>query len=136
VSEIDDLRAQRDRLVAAGRNLLGLLEGVGQETEWRDGEQTDRVFAWYEFDELRAALGIDNPQALPPTEASSSVALQCSQANEPVTCQNCGSAAFMSKDLERAIGVASSLPEGANFCTQCKFTWRPASALNQVAEEK
>ncbi len=37
--------------------IINILRKVGEETQWRDKEQTDRVFAWYEFDDLRAALG-------------------------------------------------------------------------------
>lgn len=54
------LMGQLDKAKAvenAARGLLKLLEDVGNETEWRDKSQTDRVYAWYEFDELREALG-------------------------------------------------------------------------------
>jgi hypothetical protein len=45
-----------DELLAAAQDLVKLLEDVGEKTEWRDGVQTDRVFAWFEFDALRAAI--------------------------------------------------------------------------------
>lgn len=39
------------------RKVIDLLREVGDETGWRDKDETDRVYAWYEFDDLRAALG-------------------------------------------------------------------------------
>jgi hypothetical protein len=50
------------RLDSAARNLMKLLEDVGNETQWKDGQQSDRVFAWYEFDEIRRALGDLEPR--------------------------------------------------------------------------
>jgi len=40
----------------AARELIKLIKDVGNETDWRDGDETDRVFAWHEFDQLRKAL--------------------------------------------------------------------------------
>lgn len=37
--------------------LMEKLEDVGEATAWEDKSQTDRVYAWYEFDGLRKALG-------------------------------------------------------------------------------
>lgn len=45
-----------EQLLTAARNLVKLLEDTGTESQWADGEETDRVFAWYEFEELRAAI--------------------------------------------------------------------------------
>lgn len=42
------------RAVAWG--IVTKLRNVGVQTEWRDGDQTDRVFAWYEIEPLEKAL--------------------------------------------------------------------------------
>jgi hypothetical protein len=130
-SLVDDLRAQRDRLVTAGRNLVNLLEYVGQGTEWSDAEQTDRVFAWYEFDELRAAMGVVDVQTLPPPVQDRSVAMQRSQMIDD-TCPNCGSTSIVDRTT---LPAATTLPEGAQFCTQCKFTWRKRSFAPNGADK-
>lgn len=43
-------------LIKSLKNLVSLIDEVGEETKWKDGVETDRVFASYEFDEARAAL--------------------------------------------------------------------------------
>jgi len=43
-------------LLEAAREVVKLLDDVGTESGWIDGGQTDRVYAWYEFDDLRAAI--------------------------------------------------------------------------------
>ena len=48
---------QANAIEVAARALIQLLRDVGNSTNWADREQTDRVFAWYEFDGLREALG-------------------------------------------------------------------------------
>lgn len=61
--QLDDAKAdrafvqrQRNGLLDAAKALVKLLEDTGAETGWRDRLQTDRVFAWYEFDQLRQAI--------------------------------------------------------------------------------
>lgn len=45
------------RLAHEARKVVDLLREVGEDTRWRDGSQTDRVYAWFEFDDLRRLLG-------------------------------------------------------------------------------
>lgn len=58
-SERDDYRAAYNRVATAARAVTSLLYNVGVETEWRDGDETDRVFAWYELEPLVKALEAD-----------------------------------------------------------------------------
>jgi len=50
---------KEDDLRKSARELIQLIRDVGEETDWHDGDETDRVFAWHEFDDLRKALGED-----------------------------------------------------------------------------
>lgn len=43
-------------LLSAAKGIVKLLEDVGNEVGWDAGSHTDRVYAWYEFDDLRAAI--------------------------------------------------------------------------------
>jgi len=43
-------------VLQAATELVQLIRDVGEETDWRDGDETDRVFAWHEFEALRKAL--------------------------------------------------------------------------------
>lgn len=54
---VETLTEERDFYLIEAQKLIRLLRDVGDATNWRDREQTDRVFAWYEFDGLREALG-------------------------------------------------------------------------------
>lgn len=64
-AERDALRESRARLVAAASDLLELMDSVGE----ADGNETNRVFPRYEFDNLRATvlatrdIGSPNPQS-------------------------------------------------------------------------
>ena len=56
------LRAEKqlpriEQLEEEATKVIQLLRDVGIGTNWADRSQTDRVFAWYEFDGLREALG-------------------------------------------------------------------------------
>lgn len=53
----DYRRSVSGSVETAARKLIKLIDKIGNETEWKDREQTDRVFAWFEFDALRIALG-------------------------------------------------------------------------------
>jgi hypothetical protein len=48
--------SSHERLREEALKIINLLRKVGEDTNWKDREQTDRVFAWYEFDGLRAVL--------------------------------------------------------------------------------
>lgn len=50
------LIAAAPELLTAAQALAALLEAVGRDTHWTAGDETDRVFAWYEFEALRAAI--------------------------------------------------------------------------------
>jgi len=43
-------------LLEEAKAVVKLLEDVGNDTNWEGGSQTDRVFAWYEFDSLCTAI--------------------------------------------------------------------------------
>lgn len=49
----------RTEVENAARKLIQSLKLVGEHSNWSDREETDRVFAWYEFNDLREALGED-----------------------------------------------------------------------------
>lgn len=55
-ANVEHLREQRDGLLHAARALVKILEDIGEQTDWRDKGQTDRVFAWFEFADLRLAI--------------------------------------------------------------------------------
>ncbi len=44
----------------AARPIVDSLEAVGEATDWKCGDETNRVYAWYEIEPLKAAL---NPEA-------------------------------------------------------------------------
>jgi hypothetical protein len=54
---VAELEQRYERLATEARRVIDLLRKVGEETAWRDRSQTDRVYAWYEFDDLRLLLG-------------------------------------------------------------------------------
>lgn len=41
------------------QSIVGLLVKVGEQTGWRDGDETDRVYSWGEFANLRRLLSED-----------------------------------------------------------------------------
>lgn len=51
------MSTQVSELEKAALKLIQLIKDVGIATKWSAGDETDRVFAWYEFDDLRRALG-------------------------------------------------------------------------------
>lgn len=44
------------RLQATAARVVAELESLGDETEWVDGDETDRVYPWYEIAPLKAAI--------------------------------------------------------------------------------
>lgn len=80
--EIERLRKVEDE----ARKVVDLLRKVGHDTKWRDRDQTDRVFAWYEFDDLRHALG--EGEAWPP--ASDEEELSIPSKFDPAVPGDCG----------------------------------------------
>lgn len=59
----DDYQAAYNRVATAARAVTAELQKVGDETEWRDGDETDRVFAWHELLPLVKALNADIHQS-------------------------------------------------------------------------
>lgn len=43
-------------LIDASKIVMGHLTEVGNNTDWAHGDETDRVYAWHEFEPLRAAI--------------------------------------------------------------------------------
>lgn len=50
-------RKRIEQFETEAAKIVQLLRDVGIATNWVDREQTDRIFAWYEFDGLRMVLG-------------------------------------------------------------------------------
>jgi hypothetical protein len=59
----DDYRATYSRVALAARAITAKLQIVGDETGWKDGDETDRVYAWHEMLPLVAALNADIHQS-------------------------------------------------------------------------
>lgn len=60
IERLEGDRAKSGALERAARELLGRLRAVGEQTGWRDGEETDRVYSWAEFANLRRLLSEHN----------------------------------------------------------------------------
>lgn len=60
VAEKDSF-ARLKQIEKLAAELVGRLQVVGIETDWRDGIDTDRVFAWYEMEELAELLSFAGP---------------------------------------------------------------------------
>jgi hypothetical protein len=74
--QLADYRAAYNRVATAARAVTAELYNVGVETDWRDGDETDRVFAWYEMLPLVKALDADihrSSEAAPPAETGRTV---------------------------------------------------------------
>ena len=52
MAELAQVKADKAELLAAGKGLLALMDEAG----WSLGDESDRVFTQYEFDELRAQV--------------------------------------------------------------------------------
>lgn len=73
-AERDDWRAAYNRVALAARAVTAELQKVGDATQWQDGDETDRVYAWHEMQALAAALDADihsPPSASGPIESLS-----------------------------------------------------------------
>lgn len=57
------------QLILEAERVVELLREVGEQTQWKDGDQTDRVFAWYELDELAALVELAKQAPALPGEA-------------------------------------------------------------------
>ena len=58
------------KLKAAAKTIVEELETVGNQTDWRDGDETDRVYAWHEMKPLRDAIEFASDKT-PSTEKKS-----------------------------------------------------------------
>lgn len=56
VEDYPNLLRQCQALQAAAQAVVAPLEAVGDELAWAEGDETDRVYAWYEIKPLRDAL--------------------------------------------------------------------------------
>lgn len=57
--QLDEYRIAYNRVATAARSLIQPLRIVGDSTSWKDGDETDRVYAWYEMLPLVEALDAD-----------------------------------------------------------------------------
>ena len=51
-----ELGGQTNGLLDASKALVKLIEDAGDAQNWSAANETDRVFVWYEFDDLREAI--------------------------------------------------------------------------------
>lgn len=63
----DNYRAAYNRVAFAARAVTAELQKVGDQTGWVDGDETDRVYPWYEMLPLVEALNTDIHQSSPET---------------------------------------------------------------------
>jgi hypothetical protein len=81
-SAISVLYAHVERLEAAAQPIVDAIRAVGDQTNWEGGDETDRVYPWYEIEPLSKALAGFAENQLTASERAEAAEAQLAQVRE------------------------------------------------------